>query len=75
MSLLSKRVYLIILHFCIARKWVKIKDAAERKWAKIKDAACERMTVTKSSVTLHHAIPGLPDARGSLFEEDSEIEG
>jgi hypothetical protein len=44
-----------------------------RKWAKIKDAARERMPASKSSVTLHQATSS-PDARGSLFEEDSETE-
>ncbi|KAF8803205.1 hypothetical protein BYT27DRAFT_7226078 [Phlegmacium glaucopus] len=43
-----------------------------RKWAKIKNAAREHMAPSKSSITLLHQAP--VDARGSLFEEDSETE-
>ncbi|KAF8808516.1 hypothetical protein BYT27DRAFT_7255446 [Phlegmacium glaucopus] len=48
-----------------------VSNLNTQKWAKIKDAARERMAPSKSSITLHQAHV---DARGSLFEEDSEPE-
>ena len=67
---------------CFAHNLISLQANARshwskaRKWAKIKDAARECMTASKSSATLHQATssPQTVDARGSLFEEDSETE-
>jgi hypothetical protein len=52
-----------------------VSNLTPRKWARIKEAACERMTASRSALTLHQAqATTTSDARGSLFEEDSEPE-
>ncbi|KAF8958629.1 hypothetical protein BDZ97DRAFT_1612271, partial [Flammula alnicola] len=54
-----------------------VSNVTPRQWVKIKEAASERMTASKSSVSLQktHTTTASPlDARGSLFEEDSEPE-
>ena len=52
-----------------------INKLTPRQWKKIKDAATGLMEKPKLSVSLTQDTNASPlDARGSLFEEDSEVE-
>lgn len=54
---------------------LSISKLTLRQWAKINTAASELMATPKQSISLTHgtAAPSI-DARGCLFEEDSEVE-